>query len=133
SWQQLLDRLQERRQMILHANLSSATPASYDGSTLELAFPPGRSFAVKKVQSKEEELRAVVADVFGVSPAIRCVARDEVPGGPVIDVDTDDVPLSKEEAIARLRAQLGGEGEVAGGGGEWARRPTGGAATASTA
>jgi hypothetical protein len=73
---------------------------------------------VKKVQSKEEELRAVVADVFGVSPAIRCVARDEVPGAPIVDLDADEVPPSKEEAIARLRAQLGGEVEVVGEGGE---------------
>ena len=98
--------------MILHANLASATPASYDGTTLELAFPPGKAFAVKKVQSKEEELRVAFTHVFGTSPAIRCVARDEVAGAPVIE-DADDVPASKEEALARLRAQLGGEIESA--------------------
>jgi DNA polymerase-3 subunit gamma/tau len=112
SWQQLLDRLQERRQMILFANLSTATPASYDGATLELAFPPGKQFAVQKVQAKDGDLRAVFAEVFGVSPEIRCVARDDVPGSPAVEVDTDDVPSSKEEAIARLRAQLGGQVEV---------------------
>lgn len=108
SWQQVLERLQEQRQMILLANLASATPASYDGTTLELAFPPGKAFAVRNVQSREEELRAAVTHVFGTSPAIRCVARDEVAGVTVID-DPDDAPASKEEALARLRAQLGGE------------------------
>ena len=93
--------------MILHANLASATPASYDGTTLELAFPPGKAFAVKKVQSKEEELKAAFTHVFGTSPAIRCVARAEVPGTAVID-DAEDAPASKEEALARLREQLGG-------------------------
>lgn len=110
SWQQLLDRLQERRQMILHANLASATPASYDGATLELAFPPGRNFAVKKVQTKEGELRQVFAEVFGVSPSIRCVAREEVAGGPVID--PDEPAPTHSEAIERLRAELGAEIEA---------------------
>src|SRR5439155_974704 len=75
-------------------------------------IPPGKAFAVKKVQSKEEELRVAFTHVFGTSPAIRCVARDEVAGAPVIE-DADDVPASKEEALARLRAQLGGEIESA--------------------
>jgi DNA polymerase III subunit gamma/tau len=107
SWQQLLDRLLDRRQMILRANLESVTAASYDGSTLELAFPPGRKFSVQKVQSKEEELRQIFADVFGVAPRIRCVARDEVPGLPAIE---EDEPLATtEDAVARLKAELGAE------------------------
>ncbi len=87
--------------MILHANLASATPAFYDGTTLELAFPPGRTFAVEKVQAKQDELKAVLADVFGVSPAIRCVARDAGPGGPLIEED-DERPATQDEALRRL-------------------------------
>src|SRR5207245_3153105 len=52
SWQQLLDRLLERRQMILRANLESVTAAAYDGASLELASPPGRKVAVHKVESR---------------------------------------------------------------------------------
>jgi DNA polymerase-3 subunit gamma/tau len=104
AWGQLLDRLEERRQMILHANLQAATPASYDGSVLELAFPPGRKFAVQKVQSKEDELRQVFAEVFGVNPRIRCVARDEVPGVSVIE---EDAPATPEQALQMLKSEFG--------------------------
>src|SRR5207249_14170 len=99
SWQQLLDRLQDKRQMILHANLVSVTPAAYDGATLELAFPPGRRFSVQKVQQKEDDLRAIFAEVFGVSPRLVCVARDEAAGGPTVE---EEPPLSREDVLARL-------------------------------
>jgi DNA polymerase-3 subunit gamma/tau len=112
SWQQLLDRLHDRRQMILHANLGSATAAAYDGTTLELAFPPGRKFAVQKVQSKEDELREVFAEVFGVAPRIHCVARQEVPG--LSPIEEEDPPASTEDAVARLKAELGAEVEDGG-------------------
>jgi hypothetical protein len=105
----LLDRLLERRQMILRANLESVTASSFDGETLELAFPPGRKFAVQKVQSKEEDLRAVFADVFGVSPRIRCVARDGAP--PDLVVLEEDPPANKDDVVARLKAEFGAEVE----------------------
>jgi DNA polymerase III subunit gamma/tau len=112
SWQQLLDRLLDRRQMVLRANLESATAAAYDGETLELAFPPGRKFAVQKVQAKEEELREAIADVFGVAPRITCVARDGIPG--VQLVDDEEPPATKEDALARLKSELGAEVDEAG-------------------
>jgi len=112
SWQQLLDRLLDRRQMVLRANLESATAAAYDGETLELAFPPGRKFAVQKVQAKEEELREVIADVFGVAPRITCVARDGIPGVQLID--DEEPPATKEDALARLKSELGAEVDEAG-------------------
>ena len=111
SWQQLLDRLQDGRQMILRANLESVTPASYDGAVLELAFPPGRKFAVQKVQAKEEELRAAFTDVFGVAPKITCVARDGV-GAPDVE---EEPPATPEDALARLKAEFGAEVEESGG------------------
>jgi DNA polymerase III subunit gamma/tau len=109
SWQQLLDRLHDRRQMILRANLESVTAAAYDGITLELAFPPGRKFAVQKVQSKEDELREAFADVFGVSPRIVCQGRDGVPGMPL--VDEEEPPPTPADAVARLKAEFGAEVE----------------------
>jgi len=112
SWSRLLDRLGERRQMILRANLESATATAYDGKTLELAFPPGRKFSVQKVQSKEEELRQVFTDVFGASPRITCVSREPASG----DVDTpeEEPPPTHEDALARLKAEFGAEVEDAG-------------------
>ncbi|MFN2590751.1 MAG: hypothetical protein ABR518_08260, partial [Actinomycetota bacterium] len=104
SWPQLLDRLQQVRKVVLRAHLESVTAAAYDGETLELAFPPGRKFAVEKVQSKEAEFRDVFADLFGVRPRLRCVARDLPPGGAVVD---EDPPATKEDAVARLKAELG--------------------------
>jgi hypothetical protein len=95
--------------MILRANLESVTAAAYDGETVELAFPPGRKFAVQKVQAKEDDLRSVFVEVFGVSPRFRCLAREEVPG--VELVDEDEPPPSKEAALARLREALGAEVE----------------------
>ena len=90
--------------MILHANLQAATPASYEDGVLELAFPPGRRFAVQKVQSKEPELREVFADVFGISPRIRCVARDEVPGHAPIE---EEPPATPEQALEMLKEEFG--------------------------
>ncbi len=104
-WPQLLDHLAARRQMILRANLESVTAAAYDGATVELAFPPGRKFAVQKVQSKEAELREAFSAVFGVAPRVLCVAREEVPG--LVVIDEDDHVLSPEDAVARLRSELG--------------------------
>ncbi len=95
--------------MILRANLESVTAAAFDGDTLELAFPPGRKFAVGKVQSKEDELREVFAEVFGVSPRIVCAARNEVPG--LVVAEEDEPPPTREDAVARLKAELGAEVE----------------------
>ncbi|MGH2572371.1 MAG: DNA polymerase III subunit gamma/tau [Actinomycetota bacterium] len=107
SWQQLLDHLLDRRQMVLRANLESATAAAYDGETLELAFPPGRKFSVQNVQARENELRQALSDVFGVSPAVKCAAREEVPGIQLID--DEEPPATREDAVARLKAELGAE------------------------
>jgi DNA polymerase-3 subunit gamma/tau len=109
SWQQLLDRLLDQRKMTLRALLESVTPAAFDGETLDLAFPPGRKFAVQKVQAKEDELREEFFEVFGVSPRFRCQARDGVPGAELLDED-EPVP-TREDAVARLKEALGAEVE----------------------
>src|SRR5207244_12296751 len=45
SWSSVIERVGP----VLRAQLEMATPVVYDGTTLELAFPPNRSFAVVKV------------------------------------------------------------------------------------
>jgi DNA polymerase-3 subunit gamma/tau len=110
SWPRLLERLSERRQMILRANLESVTAAAYDGTTLELAFPPGRKFSVQKVQDKQDELRQAFTDVFGTAPTIRCVARDGAPGVVTIE-EEGEPPASPADAVARLKEQFGAEVE----------------------
>jgi DNA polymerase-3 subunit gamma/tau len=112
SWQQLLDRLLDQRKMTLRALLESVTAAAYDGETLELAFPPGRRFAVQKVQTKDDELREVFFEVFGVSPRFHCVARDGIPGMEL--VDEDEPAPTREDAVARLKDALGAEVEESG-------------------
>jgi DNA polymerase-3 subunit gamma/tau len=111
SWSRLLERLHDQRQMILMANLESATAASWDGETLEISFPPGKKFGVEKVQAREAELQAAFVEVFGVSPRIRCLAREDV-GDPLLGVDDDEHPVTAEDAIARLKAELGAEPEA---------------------
>jgi len=108
SWPQFVARLAELRKMVLFGSLESVTPAAYDGQTLELAFPPGRRFAVQKVRSKEDEFREVFAEVFGVQPAINCVAREAAVDGPMVEID-DEPPPSRDDAVARLKAELGAE------------------------
>jgi hypothetical protein len=107
SWPSLLARLQERRQMILHATLEVVTPASFDGETLELAFPPDRGFGVERVEAKSEELRSTLKDVFGIQPRIRCVVREAaVASGSEVE---EDPPVSEDEALALIKAELDAE------------------------
>jgi hypothetical protein len=61
------------------------------------------------VQAKEDELSEVFFEVFGVSPRFRCVARDEVPG--VELVDDDEPPPTRDDAVARLKEELGAQVE----------------------
>ncbi len=111
AWGQLLARLAEQRQMILRANLESVTPVSFDGATIELAFPPGRRFALKKVEEKEPQLRQAFADVFGVSPKVVCVERGVPPGTPDL-IDVDEPLADPEAAVEAFKAELGAEVEA---------------------
>ena len=97
--------------MMLMANLKSATPASWDGETLEIAFPPGKKFGVEKVVEREAELQAAFVEVFGISPRIKCVVREGV-ADPMLGTDDDEDPVTAEDAIARLKAELGAEPEA---------------------
>jgi hypothetical protein len=103
-WPALVQQLRASGKQVLAANLEVATPAVFDGETLELVFPPDRLFGVKKVEEREQDLRAVLDALFGISPRVRCVVREAHTGS--VDVD-DEPPPSEEEALARLTSELG--------------------------
>jgi DNA polymerase-3 subunit gamma/tau len=104
SWAPMIQSLRSQGKAVLPSFLETATPGSYDGDTLELVFPPDRPFGVKKVTEREQELRAALEETFGITPQIRCVLREGVDRVEVID---DDPPLSEEEALERIKAELG--------------------------
>ena len=114
SWKALLDHLGEMRppQPVLRAFLESATPASYDGDVLELAFPPDKRFGVQKVMDRQDVLRQAIADLFGVTPTITCVVREsrDPAGGPasVEVVEEDEVP-DDAEALRRVQEMFGAQ------------------------
>jgi DNA polymerase-3 subunit gamma/tau len=103
-WPSLVQQLRSSGKQVLAANLEVATPAVFDGQTLELVFPPDRLFGVKKVEEREQDLRSVLDALFGISPRVRCVVREAHTG--IVDVD-DEPPPSEEEALARLTTELG--------------------------
>jgi DNA polymerase-3 subunit gamma/tau len=112
SWPALLDHLGTVRQMILKAVLESATVSSYDGETLELAFPPEKKVGPQKVEERQEDLRAALNDLFGIDPVITCVVREsrEPAGGPAVVeiVDEEEVP-DDQEALRRVQEMLGAQ------------------------
>ena len=110
SWGALVQHLRSSGKAVLPSFLEVATPAAFDGETLELVFPPDHTFGVAKVEEREQELRAALQELFGIAPRIRCVVREAVAGA----VD-EDPPLPEEEALARLRAELGAEPTTEGG------------------
>jgi len=50
-------------------------------------------------------IQGALQELFGIAPRITCIVREPVAGPPVVDDDED--PLSEEEVIARMRAELG--------------------------
>jgi DNA polymerase-3 subunit gamma/tau len=111
-WPSLMEHLQSTRKMILKASLESATVATYDGETLELAFPPAKTFTVEKVMGKTDELQQALADLFGIRPAITCVvreARDNAEGPTLLEIVDDEDPPSDEEALRRVQEMFGAQ------------------------
>jgi DNA polymerase-3 subunit gamma/tau len=106
SWAAMIQNLRAQGKAVLPSFLETATPGSYDGDTLELVFPPDRPFGVKKVTEREQELRGALQETFGIAPVIRCVLRE---GLDKVEVIEDDPPLSEEEALARIKAELGAQ------------------------
>jgi len=111
SWPSLVDHLGQMRQPILRAVLEAATVASYDGTTLELAFPPGKqTVAVAKVKERQAELRQALTDLFGIAPVVVCTVRESREpddGQPtIIVVDEEEAP-DEAEALRRVQEMLG--------------------------
>jgi DNA polymerase-3 subunit gamma/tau len=99
---------------VLKALLESATVSTYDGETLELAFPPAKTFTVEKVMGRVEGLQQALEDVFGIRPAVVCVvreARDKVDGDAptLLEIVEDEDPPSDEEALRRVQEMFGAQ------------------------
>jgi DNA polymerase-3 subunit gamma/tau len=111
-WPSLIEHLGHIRQPILRALLESATVATFDGGTLELAFPPDKRFGVQKVADRQDELQGALEHLFGIRPTITCVVREsrEPEGGPAVIelVEEEDTP-SDEEALRRVQEMLGAQ------------------------
>jgi DNA polymerase III subunit gamma/tau len=113
SWATLMEHLGSNRQPVLRAFLESATVASYDGETLELAFPPEKKVGPEKVAVRQEELRTALHDLFGIRPVITCVVRQtRAPAGgpPVVELveEEEEVP-DEAEALRRVQEMLGAQ------------------------
>ena len=91
--------------MIAYANAQLATVGSFDGDTVELVLPPGKDFAARKLDEKAKEVRAVLQELFGISPQLRCTVRQ----GMALEPEADEPPASPEAAEALLKAQFGAE------------------------
>jgi DNA polymerase-3 subunit gamma/tau len=105
AWPQVVEALKARRRMVLFANAQVATVGTFDGSTLELVFPPGREFGARKIEQKQGDLREVLSELFGISPTVRCTVRE----GTVPEPESDEPPASPEAAEDLLRRQFGAE------------------------
>jgi hypothetical protein len=110
SWPSLLDHLSQVGQPVLRALLESATPATFDGDSLELAFPPSFRNNLRQVTARVDHLQAALGDLFGIRPRIECVTREAHVGGTepaAADVVDEVEEPSEEEALKRLKDVLG--------------------------
>jgi DNA polymerase III subunit gamma/tau len=110
SWPSLLDHLSQSQQPVLRALLQSATPASFDGETLELVFPPSFRNNLKQVASRIDKLQAALGDLFGIRPRIETVTREgHIPADEpaVSDLVEEAEEPTDEEALKRLKDVLG--------------------------
>jgi DNA polymerase-3 subunit gamma/tau len=110
SWPSLLDHLSEVGQPVLRALLESATPATFDGETLELAFPPSFRNNLRQVASRADKLQAALGDLFGIRPRIESVTREAhagatEPAATAFVVEAEEP--TEEEALKRLKDVLG--------------------------
>jgi DNA polymerase III subunit gamma/tau len=109
SWPSLLDHLSQVGQPVLRALLESATPAAFDGETLELAFPPSFRNNLRQVAARADKLQAALGDLFGIRPTIESVTREPHAGAtePAAAVVEEAEEPSEEEALKRLKDVLG--------------------------
>jgi DNA polymerase III subunit gamma/tau len=112
SWGSVIQHLGQRKQAVLRALMESATPTAYDGTTLEIAFPPTFKNTVKQVESRQSAFQEVLQELFGISPEISCVVRESRAGDDgthVEPVEEDDAPADDAEALRRVQEMLGAQ------------------------
>jgi hypothetical protein len=112
SWGSVIQHLGQRKQAVLRALMESATPTAYDGTTLEIAFPPTFKNTVKQVESRQAAFQEVLQELFGISPEISCVVRESRAGDDgthVEPVEEDDAPGDDAEALRRVQEMLGAQ------------------------
>ncbi len=112
SWGSVTQQLGQRKQAVLRALMESATPTSYDGTTLEIAFPPTFKNTVKQVESRQAAFQEVLKELFGISPEISCVVRESRSaddGTHVEPVEEDDAAGDDAEALRRVQEMLGAQ------------------------
>jgi hypothetical protein len=112
SWGSVIQHLGQRKQAVLRALMESATPTSFDGTTLEIAFPPTFKNTVKQVESRQAAFQEVLQELFGISPEISCVVRESRAGDDgthVEPVEEDDAPGDDAEALRRVQEMLGAQ------------------------
>jgi DNA polymerase-3 subunit gamma/tau len=104
SWSDVLEHLTG----MMKAVLGTATPVAIDESVLQLAFPASMEFRVTKVMEREGELRAVLQEMFGISPRIRCEVRDAGGGsaGPATEHVEEATPLPEDAVLARIKSDF---------------------------
>jgi DNA polymerase-3 subunit gamma/tau len=110
SWPALMDHLGQLRQPLLRAALDSATVATYDGQTLELALPPGKHrVAVAKVAERQEGLQQALQDLFGIRPNVVCIVREsrDPAGVPEVQIVEEEDTPDEAEALRRVQEMLG--------------------------
>src|SRR3954464_11314629 len=112
SWGSVIQHLGQRKQAVLRALMESATPTSYDGTTLEIAFPQTFKNTVKQLESRQAAFQDVLQELFGISPDISCVVRESRAGDDgthVEPVEEDDAPADDAEALRRVQEMLGAQ------------------------
>jgi DNA polymerase-3 subunit gamma/tau len=112
SWGALIQHLGQSNQPVLRALMESVTPSSFDGTTLELAFPPTFKNTVKQVESRDDALRQALQELFGITPAIVCVVRESRGADATVHVESveeDDAPGDDAEALRRVQEMLGAQ------------------------
>jgi len=112
SWGALIQHLGQGNQPVLRALMESVTPSSFDGTTLELAFPPTFKNTVKQVESRDDALRQALQELFGITPVIVCVVRESRGADATVHVEAveeDDAPGDDAEALRRVQEMLGAQ------------------------
>jgi hypothetical protein len=104
-WPQVVEALKTKRRMIAYANAQAATVGTFEDDTLELVLPPGGDFRARKLEEKSDEIRDVLTELFGISPAFRYTIR----AGTVLELEAEEPAPTPEAAQELVKQQFGAE------------------------